>query len=149
MYLTLTSVTTLKTLTSLPMSFFTAKKIGSEHTPQSAEDAAPIPVDVYQVQNKLVILAPIAGITIEDISVSITDDILVINGLRKKPEEIDSQHYFSQECFWGEFNRSIVLPVNVNTNKVAAFYKRGILRIEMPILEEEQTRVIPIKIDQE
>lgn len=129
------------------MSFFTAKKIGSEHSPPSNEDAAPIPVDVYQSQNKLVILAPIAGITIEDISVSITDDILVISGIRKKPEEVAQSDYFSEECFWGEFNRSIVLPLNVDTNKVAAFYKRGILRIEMPILEEEQTKVIPIKID--
>jgi len=129
------------------MSFFTAKKIGSDHTAPPAEDAAPIPVDVYQSQNKLVILAPIAGITIEDISVSITDDILVISGMRKKPEEVQQSDYFSEECFWGEFNRSIVLPLNVDTNKVAAFYKRGILRIEMPILEEELTKVIPIKID--
>jgi HSP20 family protein len=131
------------------MSFFTAKKINSDEPTPPMHDSVPIPVDVYQEQNRLVILAPIAGITIEDISVSITDDLLVISGTRKKPEAIDSQHYFSQECFWGEFNRSIVLPVNVDTNKVAAFYKRGILRIEMPILEEEQTRVIPINIDQE
>jgi len=131
------------------MSFFTAKKINSESTPSMPQDSAPMPVDIYQSQNKLVILSPIAGITIEDISVSITDDILVISGMRKKPETIDSANYFSQECFWGEFSRSIVLPVNVDTNKVAAFYKRGILRIEMPMLEEEQTRVIPIKIDQE
>jgi HSP20 family protein len=131
------------------MSFFTAKKISDDSTPTMTNDSAPMPVDVYQSQNKLVILSPIAGITIEDISVSITDDILVISGMRKKPEEIDGANYFSQECFWGEFSRSIVLPVNVDTNKVAAFYKRGILRIEMPMLEEEQTRVIPIKIDQE
>lgn len=130
------------------MSFFTAKKIDQD-LPRPIENSAPMPVDVYQSQNKLVILAPIAGISIEDISVSITDDILIVSGNRKKPEQTDMQNYFSQECFWGEFNRSIILPVNVDTNKVAAFYKKGILRIEMPILEEEQTRVIPIKLDGE
>lgn len=131
-------------------SLFTAKKIGLEKEESfSSDDSAPIPVDVYRVKDKLIILAPIAGISIEDISVSITEDILTIKGNRFKPEEDNSADYFSQECFWGEFSRSIVLPVSVNTNKVAAFYKQGILRIEMPVIDEEKTRVIPIKIEEE
>jgi len=128
-------------------SLFTAKKIDSaENNLETDHSSTPIPVDVYQHQNKLIILAPIAGVTIEDISVSITDDILVISGNRAKPEEVSHEDYFSRECFWGEFNRSIVLPVSVDSDKVAAFYKRGVLRIEMPIVDEERTRVIPVKV---
>lgn len=133
------------------MSLFTAKKLtpGGEPGLHPDESSTPIPVDVYQSQGKLIILAPIAGVTIEDISVTITDDILVINGTRHRPETVNTGDYFSQECFWGEFNRTIVLPVNVDSNKVAAFYKRGVLRIEMPILDEERTRVIPVKLANE
>ena len=129
---------------------FTAKKISSDTAPQEHnDDSAPIPIDVYSVKDKLIILAPIAGISIEDISVSITEDVLSIKGTRNKPEEFSSQEYFSRECFWGEFSRSIVLPVAVDTEKVAAFYKKGVLRIEMPIIEEEKTRVIPVRIGEE
>lgn len=131
-------------------SLFTARKIeGTEPNVNFDASSTPVPVDVYQHHNKLIILAPIAGVTIEDISVSITDDILTISGHRNKPEESNTEDYFSQECFWGDFNRSIVLPVNVDSDKVAAFYKRGILRIEMPIIEEERTRVIPVTMANE
>ena len=62
-------------------SLFTAKKIESSEAPAPLDQhSTALPVDVYQVHNKLVILAPIAGVTIEDISVSITDDILMIAG---------------------------------------------------------------------
>ena len=128
-------------------SLFVAKKISPDLAVQ--EGSTPIPVDVYQANGKLIILAPIAGITIEDISVTITDDILVISGMRRKSEDVGMGDYFSQECFWGEFNRSIVLPVNVDSDKVAAFYKRGLLRIEMPIVEIDKTRVIPVKMANE
>lgn len=129
-------------------SIFVAKKI-NEPAILDTDDSTAIPVDVYRSGEKLILLAPIAGVTIEDVSVSITDDILTIKGLRHKPEQVPTTDYFSRECFWGEFHRSVVLPVNIDSDKVVAFYKRGILRIEMPILEEEGTRVIPVKIENE
>lgn len=130
-------------------SIFVAKKINDPTTGVPHDDSTAIPVDVYRTNEKLILLAPIAGVSIEDVSVSITEDILTIKGVRNKPEQIAASDYFSQECFWGEFSRSVVLPINVNTDKVAAFYKRGILRIEMPAIEEEETRVIPVRIEKE
>lgn len=130
-------------------SLFTARKIEGIDDHAGNDTSTPVPVDVYQRQNKLIILAPIAGVTIEDISVSITDDILTISGNRSRPDDASSDDYFSRECFWGEFSRSIVLPVNVDSDRVAAFYKRGILRIEMPVVEEERTRVIPVTMTNE
>jgi len=131
-------------------SVFSTKKVSGNLTDDSFDDStSAIPVDVYRKKDKLIIVAPIAGVTIEDITVSITDDILTIKGVRHAHDESSSEDYFSSECFWGEFSRSIVLPVNVNPDKVAAFYKRGILRIEMPITDEDQTRVIPVTIESE
>lgn len=111
------------------------------------ENGTPLPVDVFRYKKKLIIIAPIAGITIEDITVAISEDILTIKGERKLEETISESDFFSKEVSWGEFSRSIVLPVNVDINKVAAFYKKGILRIEMPILEEDRSRVIPISLE--
>lgn len=133
------------------MSLFVAKKIhdGSEPESPKSDGSSALPVDVYRYQQKLVIIAPIAGISIDDISVAITEDILTIKGEREHPDNISANDFFSEECFWGSFHRSIVLPVEVDTEQVAAFYKRGILRIELPLLEEKTTRVIPVKITEE
>jgi len=130
-------------------SIFVAKKINDAADDPLQGSSTAIPVDVYRTEAKLILIAPIAGVTIEDVSVSITEDILTIKGNRHKPEAVPHGDYFSQECFWGEFSRSVVLPINVDTDKVAAFYKRGVLRIEMPVLEEEETRVIPVRIEKE
>lgn len=127
---------------------FIAKKINSPEDGIPTDDATPIPVDVYRTDDKLILLAPIAGVVAEDVSVSITDDILTMKGVRHRPEAVPKADYFSRECFWGEFHRSVVLPLNVDADHVAAFYKRGVLRIEMPILEEQATRVIPVKIEE-
>lgn len=113
------------------------------------DNGTPLAVDVFRHKNKLIILAPIAGITIEDINVAISDDILTIKGERKLEEDVSNQNYFSREVSWGKFSRSIVLPISVNIDKVAAFYKKGILRIELPIIEDDRSRVIPIIMDEE
>lgn len=132
-------------------SVFIAQKVNPPPEPivEVKKSSTPIPVDVYRLREKLIVLAPIAGITIEEINVTITDDVLTIKGNRRHPDSISKQDYFSQECFWGEFSRTIVLPVNVDTKEVAAFYKRGVLRIELPILEEAMTRVIPVEVEGE
>ena len=131
------------------MSLFSAQKISDPKSRTLPDDSPPLPVDVFRKGDKLVILSPVAGVTIDDISVSITEDILTIKGNRQWEEEIQVADVFSQECYWGEFSRSIVLPVQVDIEKVAAFYKNGILRIEMPISADDRSRVIPILVDGE
>lgn len=126
--------------------FRTKKMTTDQEGPSNEETSSPVPVDVYQQDSKLIVLAPIAGVAIEDISLTITDDLLTISGERKKDEDFRDADYFSQECFWGPFHRSIVLPVAVDTEHVAAFYKKGILRIEMEIIEEEKVKIIPITL---
>ncbi|MDP3975846.1 MAG: Hsp20/alpha crystallin family protein, partial [bacterium] len=128
------------------MSLFSAKKI--QDPGQRSEDnlATALSVDMFRQGDKLIILAPIGGIDIKNLDIVISDDVLTITGHRHQEEAVSKQNYFSQECFWGEFKRSIVLPVPVDTDEVAAFYKKGTLRIELPITEEEQSRVIPIQL---
>ena len=106
-------------------------------------------VDVYQTKSFFIIQAPVAGIKPEDLDISIEDGILVIKGKREKIEEIQEKDYFYQECYWGAFSRKVSLPEDVDSSKIKAFLKKGILVIKLPriikkgkkkkiIIEEEE-----------
>jgi len=102
-------------------------------------------LDVYQTNSHIVILAPIAGVKIEDMSVEISDDVLTIKGHRHMEHTVQEENYFTQECFWGDFSRSIVLPASVDTNSISADFKDGVLEIKIPKIEKIRSKVIRIK----
>ena len=102
-------------------------------------------LDVYQTDSHIVILAPIAGVKVEDMSVEVTDDVLTIKGTRHLEDKVEEENYFTQECFWGDFSRSIVLPASVDTNKISADFKDGVLKITIPKIEKVRSKVIRIK----
>ena len=104
-------------------------------------------VDVYQTENDVVLKAPLAGVSPEDLEISITDEVINIKGERKVTEEVTRDNYFAQECYWGTFSRSYILPVAVNSEKASASLKNGILHIVIPKLEKTKTRTIEIKTE--
>ena len=108
-------------------------------------DTGQLSVDIYQSDDEIVVLAPIAGITMNDISINITDDILIIKGQRKLPANIPVDNYYTKECFWGNFARSIVLPVEADKNKVEATFENAILEVRIGKTKVERTKIIQIK----
>lgn len=101
-------------------------------------------VDVYQTSNDVVVKSTIAGVTIEDLDISITNDMVTIRGERKKDEEVRAEDYFHQECYWGPFSRSIILPMDIDSEGAVASFKNGILTIRLPKAEKVKTRKIKI-----
>ncbi|MCX6778920.1 MAG: Hsp20/alpha crystallin family protein [Candidatus Magasanikbacteria bacterium] len=101
-------------------------------------------VDVGQQDNKLVIVATIAGAKPEDITVNIHNDLLTIRGKREKEIELKEDDYFYRECYWGSFSRTIVLPVDVLTDEAVATFKNGVLTIVVP--KESSKKKVPIKV---
>ncbi len=95
-------------------------------------------IDLYREKDELVVMAPIAGAENKDIEVFIESGILKIKGKREKKEEDVGKSYFMKECYWGEFSREIVLPVDVDGKRTKADIKEGILIIRMPIIEQEE-----------
>lgn len=89
-------------------------------------------IDVYQTDTSIVIKSTIAGVKPEDVDVSISNDMITIKGERKQEEVINEDNYYYQECYWGPFSRSIVLPMDVVTDKIDASLKNGILTIKLP-----------------
>ena len=99
-------------------------------------------IDVYQTENDLVIQSAIAGVKPEDLDISIEKDIITIKGSREKPFKEEGD-YFSQECFWGNFSREVILPAEVDPERAAAEMKNGVLTIRIPkILREKKRKII-------
>lgn len=104
-------------------------------------------VDVYQTPQEIVIQAPVAGSRPEDIDVSISNDMITISGKRERDSKISKDDYLYQELYWGEFNRSILLPQEVDASEAEARFKNGLLTIRLPKLEKDKNQKIKIKID--
>lgn len=106
--------------------------------PLKQQDQAPIEyegqlaVDVFQDPTTITIIAPIAGVKIKDINITISDNVLKIEGTRMVHEPDKSPEYLIQECYWGPFSREIILPGNMDSSKVSAQFKDGILQIAIP-----------------
>jgi HSP20 family protein len=106
-------------------------------------------IDAYQTPDEIIIRAPIAGVKSEDLEIAITDDIVNIKGERKADSETHSDSFFAQECYWGTFSRSYILPIAVNADKAeATMTKNGVLIIKIPKLEKSQSKTIEIKTEE-
>jgi len=101
-------------------------------------------IDMYQTKDNVVIKSTIAGVRPEDIDVTIANDMVTIRGERKRDFEASSEDYFYQECYWGSFSRSVVLPVDVDIENVAADLKDGILTVILPKAAKAKARKIKV-----
>jgi HSP20 family protein len=115
-----------------------------EHWMNHVEDEGQLAVDVYQTDDAIVLVAPIAGVAEANLEVAITDEIISIRGTRSQNDQIPPDNYFVQECYWGSFSRSYVLPVAVDPDAALASLRDGILTIRIPRVEKSKTRVLKI-----
>jgi HSP20 family protein len=104
-------------------------------------------VDVYQTANNFVVEATIAGVDPENIDVSITPDSITIRGKREKMERVKADEYLLQECFWGRFSRTIILPQEFDSDKASASIKNGVLKITLPKISKTKTKRIKVKFE--
>lgn len=111
------------------------------------EEEGQLAIDAYQDDDNVVIKAPIAGVSVEDLEISITDEVVTVKGARRNEAEVDRSGYFVQECYWGSFMRSYILPVSVDAAKAEASLKNGILTIRIPKQEKTKTRVLKVAVE--
>lgn len=101
-------------------------------------------IDMYQTKDNVIIKSTIAGVRPEDIDVTIANDMVTIRGERKRDFEASSEDYFYQECYWGSFSRSVVLPVDVDIDNVGADLKDGILTVILPKAAKARAKKIKV-----
>ncbi len=110
-----------------------------------AEDTdGQLAIDVYQDDHNIYVLAPIAGVNASNVDISITDEVLTIKGSRTAGHEAGAEKHFTQECYWGPFSRSYVLPIAVNSEESKATLKDGLLKVEIPKDAKVKTKTIKI-----
>ncbi len=110
------------------------------------DDTVPgqLAVDVYETREKLVVKARTAGVNKHDLDVSIADNTLSIRGTLSAGSEEGVENYFVQECYWGEFSRSIALPVPVKEDEIEAVLKDGVLTISFTKVKQDTVKKIQI-----
>lgn len=101
-------------------------------------------VDVYETKERLYVKARTAGVNKDDLDVSISDNTLTIRGTLSSGEEADTENYHIQECYWGEFSRTLALPVPVKEDEVEAVLKDGVLTIGFTKVKQETVKKITI-----
>ncbi len=121
---------------------------GAVPTDEWDEEEAVLPgqlaVDVYETREKLVVKARTAGVNKSDLDVSIADNTLSIHGTLSAGTEDDVENYFVQECYWGEFSRSIALPVPVKEEDIEAVLKDGVLTISFAKVKQDTVKKIQV-----
>jgi HSP20 family protein len=118
-----------------------------ENAWEESEDDFPgqLAVDVYETTEKLIVKARTAGVNKEDLDVSISDGILTISGTLSSGDDTDAINWHIQECYWGEFSRTLALPVPVKEDEVEAVLKDGVLSISFSKIKQEQAKKITIQ----
>ncbi len=103
-------------------------------------------IDLYQTDRDIVIQAAIAGINPEDLDISIENDMIIIEGERRKPIiDNNEKDYFFEECYWGKFSREIILPEEIDISSIQASLKNGILTIRMTKSQKNKKKKIIIE----
>ena len=103
-------------------------------------------LDIYETKDELVVVCRVAGVEEDNIDVSISaDNILNIRGSLVARVDENVENHFIQECYWGEFSRSVSLPVDVKKDNINATLENGILKITFSKLKQDAIKKINIK----
>ena len=105
------------------------------------------PVDILDTDDHVEIRAEVPGLSEKDVHVSITDNVLTLRGEKKQESEVKDGGYHRVERSYGRFQRSFTLPSNLQTDKVKATFKNGVLAILVPKTEQAKPKEIPISIE--
>lgn len=110
----------------------------------AVDEDGQLAIDVYQTEDAIVIKSIIGGVRPEDLDISVTSDMVTIRGSREEAEESIGDNYYYQECFWGSFSRSVILPCDVKVDGVEASMKNGVLVVTLPKVEKNTSTKIKV-----
>lgn len=126
------------------------KIIESKSAVAAWDDSEPegqLTVDVYQTPDDIVVESAIAGVRPEDIDIQVTADSVSIRGSRRREREVSDDEYLYQECYWGRFARSIILPQEVDPEGAKVTFKNGILTVRLPKVNKKKAKKLKVSLD--
>ncbi|OGA44667.1 MAG: hypothetical protein A3G24_08260 [Betaproteobacteria bacterium RIFCSPLOWO2_12_FULL_62_13] len=111
---------------------------------ESAEGRLPT-MDVIDRDDDILVRAEIPGVDKKDLEVSISDNVLTVKGSMSREEKEETGDYYRREISGGAFSRSVMLPANVDSSKVNATLKDGILEVTLPKTERSKRRSVKVQ----
>jgi HSP20 family protein len=133
-------------ITPVPAAAPVAKSEGGNGNEEWMSDfEGQLNIDMYQTKDNVIIKSTIAGVKPEDIDITVANDMVTVKGARKKEEVIAQDDYFYQECYWGNFSRSVIIPVDIDSESIEADLKDGILTIIIPKAAKAKTKKVKVK----
>ncbi len=137
------------TVTQRPIPISGDQQSHIQQTPMNiTQEDAPegqLPVDVYQTATDIIIRTFIAGVRADDMNVSISRDMVVIEGSREERDTVVESDYFARELFWGRFAKTILLPQEVDVDASIATAKDGLLTLTLPKLDKARQTKLKVK----
>ncbi len=110
----------------------------------STEQEGQLTIDVYQTSSDIVIESAIAGVKPEDIDIDVSSDAVTIRGERHRENEVSDEDYFYQECYWGRFSRSVILPQEIDPENASVTFKNGVLIVRLPKLNRKKSKKLKV-----
>jgi HSP20 family protein len=123
--------------------------ISTDYPEEDIDDATEgqLAIDVYQTPDDIVVESAVAGVHPDDLDINVTNDSVTIKGKRRRIREVEEKDYLYQECFWGKFSRSIILPQEIDPDKSTVTFKNGVLKIRLPKLNKKKVKKLKVKIE--
>ncbi|MEI7511569.1 MAG: Hsp20/alpha crystallin family protein [Candidatus Peregrinibacteria bacterium] len=112
-------------------------------------EEAKLAMDIFETSDLFVIVVPLAGVPLQNIKIHVSEDVLSLSGTRDFPQEFadfGEKVFFLQECYWGKFSRSIVLPAIASSAEIQAKMRDGILYITMPKARKAHEKSVSIEM---
>ncbi len=104
-------------------------------------------IDMSETDKEILVKVELPGMTEKDVDISINRDVLTISGEKKQEKEHSEKGWYRMERQYGSFSRSIPLPYEIESDKVEAIYKNGVLSIKLPksAVQQRATKSISVK----
>jgi HSP20 family protein len=103
-------------------------------------------VDMHETKDDLVLTVELPGVSEKDLTLAITGDLLSIKGERRWDDDANNRQYLHVERVYGQFDRVIQLPLDVQPDRIKATFRDGLLQITLPKAEQLKPREIKIDI---
>ena len=103
------------------------------------------PVDIYETKDEMVVVLELPGVSQKEVEISLVGDTLSVRGERRRAVEVEGEDCHRVERTFGPYFRALVLPSVVDSSRIKAIYKDGLLEIRLPKREEAKPRTIPIE----
>lgn len=112
---------------------------------EEVEEEGQLTIDMYQNEDEIVVQAFVAGVRLDELDVTVTQDTLTLKGRREAPADRDPDSFYYQELYWGAFSRSVMLPQEVDVDEAQASLKNGLLTIRLRRLDRARTQRLKVR----